>query len=676
MLSLALLALPAFAMREDWSVSFPQRLGSAGGESMILSHGRVFFGGMAGRPGHAYGCLDAKTGHIIWQKSEFPGVTLSGIDGKGRLIVQSDERVRQLDPLTGETVWSMDLDGGDIGPFVLGDRMVLERAKGKLVAIDLPTHRTAWTLDCAADLGGPYIGRAAAVVRNDLWAATDDGKLLCVRLSDGKLLRQVPSPVGDLYGVVPMGERLAVTGKDGFAGLRERDGRLLWQRKQHFEGTVFYAQRNDELWLMPYMGGELYRCRARDGKRVGAPAMLTNSSIVSGPPVPYGNGYVIPADDGVLRLDRNGRPVAMQSDLYTPQVLVVDGKDLVGLTWERVYRLTPGTEPLPPNGDAEIKRLIAKPYLTGPDLHAIWHYGRAAIPALLAAMAQADDARRESIFFLLEKLVDARDTEAMFGLADAAGTFSKQGERGISRYWYWMQYTADPDWLAARLLPRLKASKDPDEQGRLVGFIRRSTRPEVVDDLFARLKDPQTPRWIKGEIYASIAVSGRPEVLQEILRIRSEGRRLDRPTRGLSTVADRDGDGIVDAFDANPEVAPRKLNETERVLLTAFDARFRFGEAPDEPTPIAYGPGIRPFELVGYSAGLQPQKDDRRDIGPQSWGLSFETLSLDGEVVRFSRRGTEALVRVAKVWGYGTEARLRKMRGEWFVVSMRTTWQN
>ncbi len=677
MLAVVLSAPPPFSTHKAWGYEFPwPNTISAQGEVYAVG-GRLFFVEPGGFDGGPYGCLDAGTGKLLWRRAALEDRTETMVVAGGHVVVRVGEEIRDVSPTDGRTLWTTKAERYRLGPFVEGDLLVAETAKGRLEGFDLRTHAPRWRLDYPAEFASDSRNAMACVTEGALWAGAGDGRIVKVGLADGKLAFARPFDGGEAGRMVPMQGAVAICGTEGTAAWRAENGSTLWRRSDLIAANGFYAATAQELWQVTNDGESLTRIRARTGLPAGPATPLGTGHGYATLPSPYGDGYVLPGYESIVRLDAEGRVTGEVPTLYTPYGLLGVGRDLVAWQGGTIYRLMPGVAVPPPDAAATAQAIAAKSELDDRDIRALWDLGRAAVPALVAALPGAADPRRGSLDFALTHIATPEDTPAMLDLAERIGVFSPKNETRRSDVSDWLRWKGDPDIVARRLLSRLQATDEDDEARRLIPYINRSTDAEVVEELFRRLRSPASSPETKALIYGSIAASGRPDVLDWILRQRAQGRRLTAPIPGLSTTKDTDGDGIPDAYDANPYVAPRALNETERVMAAAFDAFARADNRQEGPMDVGYGPGIRPFELTGWKGGLRPLTKDF-DRGPKDYpyGFIFETFSSDGNVVRFEPNGLAATVRIARRYGYGTEARLRKIRGEWFVVSFRETWIN
>ena len=651
---------------------------SSSGDVYVVGR-RVVFIEPDGGSGGEVGCLDARTGKLLWRRSKAGERADRLVAGSGHVLAKTERELQELDPRTGRVVWRTKIEPYHLGPYLAGELAIAETRKGLLVAYDLRTHRLVWSRDLGSELAGYTRNGVSACNGRSLWAHAADGTIVGIAAADGRLLVRKPFRGGSLSSIVPMGSSVALIGDSASEAWRAKDGETVWRRTDLGRGAGYHVATRDELWVFPYGEGDLYRLKGNDGTSIDPPQPIPEGRGLAGGPIPYGDGFVLGTEEGMVRLSASGRTTGRFEGDGGPMNVATLDSDLVLQYHDRIVRLRNGTAPLPANPGAVARRLLAKPRLDSTDLAALLRLGRAAIPPLLSALPKANGWNESRVLYVLRRVVDARDTAAVYATADGLGAFSKGiGEKKTALDDF-LEEKANPDWLARRLLPRLRATSSPELRNRLIGFMLRSTDRQVVDELFARLRSPSSSDETRGLIYPSIARSARQEILSYVVDLRSQGRRLSKPIPELSSSNDTDRDGIADAYDANPYVAPRSLNETEKVLFAAFDAEYRWQKRYTPFQVIAYGPKVRPFELLGWTGGLRPVNDERRPNQPSVGfreGIYFEVRSRSGNVVQFEKNGTEAIVGIAHIMGGGNEVRLRKIRGEWFSISRKGTWVN
>ncbi|MGC4044549.1 MAG: PQQ-binding-like beta-propeller repeat protein [Armatimonas sp.] len=146
--------------------------------------------------------------------------------------------------------------------------------------------------------------------------------------------------------------------------------------------------------------------------------------------------------------------------------------------------------------------------------------------------------------------------------------------------------------------------------------------------------------------------------------------------------ADTDKDGLSDAVDPCPNVAPRALGDTEKIVAACIEAHFF--EADWYTPAIVIVEGLTPFELYGYPGvvlwGSQPELlrlygggvNQINFMSPDERGNQkkpFITYSADHKSARtiISRYS-------GGLNGEGMEVFLQKIGDDWFVVDIQGRW--
>ena len=346
-------------------------------------------------------------------------------------------------------------------------------------------------------------------------------------------------------------------------------------------------------------------------------------------------------------------------------------------------RLTPGAALLPAN----LSDLLAKPALTPEERRAVVRRGREAVPPLIAAYEKSFGTRRQALGELLAQAAEPADSGAVLGLVERSGGFRTSPDRTLGPLFRWLDQKGDREALADAALARFRAEEAEDVRGRYLGLLVRGTHGPVVDEMLRLLRDPATDEAWKGAAYASVGASGREDALKTVLAIRAQGRRLETPNARLAAKEDTDGDGLPDAVDANPFVAPRALSDREKAMAAAYDAFFRFSPMTDRVGLVRYPEGTRPFELTGWKGTLVPYGDAARlAIDPTKAGrgagrfavLDFQSHGGAVPTVQGGADGRTATVDLGVHYapgsGWGVRVTLRKYGDEWFSVEIREAW--
>ena len=158
---------------------------------------------------------------------------------------------------------------------------------------------------------------------------------------------------------------------------------------------------------------------------------------------------------------------------------------------------------------------------------------------------------------------------------------------------------------------------------------------------------------------------------------------------------DTDGDGKPDAVDPAPTAAARPLGKVEKVLATAFEARFHFGpqdcyvERENLAACVILPEGVKPFEIPSWPGPMFFKEfKDTYQAQPLGQPASFDEITFSapdpdehpsgGKVQKgiwWSKDGKTAVVKITSVGGYhrSDEGKftLRRFGPDWVVVRAR-----
>lgn len=150
--------------------------------------------------------------------------------------------------------------------------------------------------------------------------------------------------------------------------------------------------------------------------------------------------------------------------------------------------------------------------------------------------------------------------------------------------------------------------------------------------------------------------------------------------------ADTDGDGLKDSEDANPLVAPRSLNETEKVLAVAFEARYRFlGGEESSPYLVNLPEGVAPLELPSWgwitvSAASNQKSPLAGFTGRGISSISFRSPAPQKtkESILWNADRTSAKLELAtyssSLGATGYVIELKKFGSDWIVIGLEMVW--
>ena len=236
--------------------------------------------------------------------------------------------------------------------------------------------------------------------------------------------------------------------------------------------------------------------------------------------------------------------------------------------------------------------------------------GHDALPALINAFRRSEPRHRHPYATLIFLSAKPEDTPALYGLRSLREVEKFPApfltETNYSTIEYWLSERGDAAFLAPIVFPRYKAGKSGDASYRDLTILLRSHRDDVIDYLFAMLKDEKTDPWMRKRLAYGIAQCERPDVLQWLRDSVLTSRTRSIPNAEMSSQADADADGLPDDVDRNPFAAPRDLTEEERVVQVAYASSLRFSKSSSAKVGVFYPNGMKPFELYGLDGTIVP----------------------------------------------------------------------
>ena len=149
---------------------------------------RVFAGARTG----VLESLDTQNGQRLWRRLDMGALGFAMFEYEGLLLVGSDSDLAALDQGTGETRWSVDINGRIGGPVArVGTLAILPVRPNSFVAVDLEKQAIVWRVKRSTPDGITVRGQAGAGIdqaRNRAYLGFSDGVLQAVGLADGQTL--------------------------------------------------------------------------------------------------------------------------------------------------------------------------------------------------------------------------------------------------------------------------------------------------------------------------------------------------------------------------------------------------------------------------------------------------------------------------------------------------------
>ena len=236
--------------------------------------------------------LDQKDGRRLWTASLSSQVLAPAAIQAGVVVVQSvDGKLAGLSVMDGKRLWLYERSEpplslhGTAAPVIVKDVVLTGFASGKIVAIQIRAGKLLWELPVAQPHGRNEVERlvdvdvSPLVVRNMLYAASYQGKVIAVDMQTGQILwsRDVSTFSGmdaDLNNLYLTDDRGAVIALD------QRTGASVW-RQEHLRARQLNAPRYvDGLVAVGDLDGYVHWLSSDDGHFV-ARYRVSHSAIRS-----------------------------------------------------------------------------------------------------------------------------------------------------------------------------------------------------------------------------------------------------------------------------------------------------------------------------------------------------------------------------------------------------------
>jgi outer membrane protein assembly factor BamB len=202
--------------------------------------------------------LSAADGAELWQADVHGEVLASAAIARGRVVVRiTDGRLMGLDASTGETLWRIDRETppislrGNSAPVVIDERVLVGTDAGKVIAVRMEDGRLLWETPIATPRGATIIERMVdvdgqpVVLGSDVFAVSYQGRAAMLGLESGQVFWAVEANSNRTPAVD--GLSLFISASDGVIHrLDRRSGAPRWQqdalRARSLTGPVLHGE--------------------------------------------------------------------------------------------------------------------------------------------------------------------------------------------------------------------------------------------------------------------------------------------------------------------------------------------------------------------------------------------------------------------------------------------------
>lgn len=243
------------------------------------------------------------TGTLIWEaETEVPFSAGPGL-GVGTVILGTSKAdVLALNSESGETLWTAKVSSEVLSVPVIANGIVIVRTTdGVVVALNEKNGAKLWSFEHNAPALSVRGVGAPIIVEDHVIEGYDNGKLMALRLSDGKYVWEtsvaIPKGRSEIERLVDLDvDPIAVNGKvyiasyrGGAAAVSELDGDVLWRNEaiSAYTGLTYDSQylylsdATDDVWqLEQRTGSSLWKQKDLHQRKLTAPAVYDNYVVV------------------------------------------------------------------------------------------------------------------------------------------------------------------------------------------------------------------------------------------------------------------------------------------------------------------------------------------------------------------------------------------------------------
>ncbi len=246
---------------------------------------------------------DLVTGRVIWEVetdvhySAGPGIGVNTI-----ILGSSDADVVALNSENGAQLWRSKVSSEVLSvPVVSNGIVIIRTTDGELIALNEKTGAKIWNYEHNAPaLSVRGIG-APLIAEENIIEGYDNGKLMALRLTDGKYAWEtsiaIPKGRSEVERLVDLDvDPIDVSGiiyiasyHGGIAAISESDGEVLWRNEAissytglgHDTRYLYVSDTSDDVWqLEQRTGASLWKQKDLHQRKLTAPAVYENYVVV------------------------------------------------------------------------------------------------------------------------------------------------------------------------------------------------------------------------------------------------------------------------------------------------------------------------------------------------------------------------------------------------------------
>ena len=246
---------------------------------------------------------DLDTGRVIWEvKTELKLSAGPGL-GSGTVILgSSDADVVALNADTGVQLWKTKVSSEVLSvPVVANDIVVVRSTDGEMVALSEKTGGKRWNYEHNAPALSVRGVGAPLIISDRVIEGFDNGKLIALRLIDGKYAWEttvaIPKGRSEVERLVDLDvDPIDVAGviyiasyRGGVAAISESDGDIMWRNEaissytglSHDFRYLYLSDATDDVWQIEQRtGASLWKQKELHQRKLTAPTVYENYVVV------------------------------------------------------------------------------------------------------------------------------------------------------------------------------------------------------------------------------------------------------------------------------------------------------------------------------------------------------------------------------------------------------------
>ncbi len=243
------------------------------------------------------------TGDLIWETET--DVHFSGGPGLGNnsvVLGSSDAEVVALNLETGAVLWKTSVSSEVLSvPIVANDIVVVRTTDGSVIALDEKTGGKRWNYERTVPILSLRGTGSPIIVEDNVIGGFDNGKLMALRLVDGKFVWEtsiaIPKGRSEVERLVDLDvDPIEVNGviyvasyQGGIAAISELDGDVLWRNETLSSHSglssdrryLYLSDSESHVWQLDQRSGaSLWKQKELHQRKLTAPAIYENYVVV------------------------------------------------------------------------------------------------------------------------------------------------------------------------------------------------------------------------------------------------------------------------------------------------------------------------------------------------------------------------------------------------------------